>query len=435
MTLKCSRLVRRTGAALMACAVLSASRLAAQDGPLGIPATRAGSGTSWVPDASAMHAWHAKAGAWDLMTHGTAFLQYDRQNGPRGDAQFGSVNWGMLMAARPMGGGTLQLRGMMSLEPFTVGNSGYPLLLQSGETYRGRPLVDRQHPHDLFMEIGMQYDRALTEGVGVSLYLAPVGEPAMGPVAFPHRASAANDPFAPLAHHWQDATHVVFGTVTGGLFTKTVKLEGSLFNGREPDEIRTNFDYAGRSLDSYSGRLTWNPSENWSLSGSFAYLHSPEGLNPGESQHRIGASAQYARARADGGSVALTAVYGGNRHAGESTIDPSYLIEGNVDFRARHSVFGRFESVRKDAADLALASPVPTGPASITEFVLGYAYDLRTTGPIRIGVGLRGSINIVPNSLEPRYGSRTPSGIALFMRFRPAAMAAMGAGHHHVMEN
>jgi len=426
--------VRRAGALLTTGALLFGSPLAAQGAPLGISATRAGSGTTWMPDASPMHAVHAAAGQWTLNAHGTVFLQYDRQNGPRGSTQFGSINWGMLMAARPMGGGTLQLRGMISLEPFTVGNSGYPLLLQSGETYRGTPLVDRQHPHDLFMELAVQYERAITKDLGISLYAAPVGEPAVGPVAFMHRPSAANDPFAPLSHHWQDATHVVFGTVTAGLFTKTFKLEASLFNGREPDEIRTNFDYAGRSLDSYAGRLTWNPTAQWSVSGSFAYLHSPEGLTPDESLLRIGGSAMYARALADGGSLALTAVYGANRHDGASHLEPSYLAEGNVDFRARHSLFGRVESLKKDAADLALASSTSIASAQITEFVLGYAYDLNTTGPARIGVGVRGSVHLIPNSLASLYGSNMPSGVALFLRIRPAAMATMGAGHHHTMK-
>ncbi|HEV2641193.1 MAG TPA: hypothetical protein VGT98_00725, partial [Candidatus Elarobacter sp.] len=222
--------------------------------PLGIPMARMGSGTSWLPDATAMHASHAMLGTWELMLHGVAFLQYDDQGGKRGDRQLGSTNWGMLMAGRDLAGGRLNLRGMVSAEPFTVGSRGYPLLLQSGEAYRGQPLHDRQHPHDLFMEIAALYDHAIGNDLAVSLYAAPVGEPAIGPVAFPHRASASSDPLAPLGHHWQDATHVSFGVITTGLYTRTVKLEGSIFNGREPDAIRTNFDYKGRSLDSYAGR-------------------------------------------------------------------------------------------------------------------------------------------------------------------------------------
>src|SRR4029453_18668658 len=198
--------------------------------PFGIPMTRMGSGTTWLPDASAMRAWHVTTGSWMLMVHGDAFLQYDHQGGPRGADQVGSINWAMLMAMRQLGGGTLHLHGMLSAEPLTIGAQGYPLLLQSGETYQGEPLHDRQHPHDLFMELSALYERAISRRIGVMLYVAPVGEPAIGPVAYMHRPSSLNDPFAPLAHHWTDATHITYGVVSAGLFTKHVKLEGTLFN-------------------------------------------------------------------------------------------------------------------------------------------------------------------------------------------------------------
>jgi len=203
--------------------------------PFGMPMTRMGSGTAWLPDASAMRAWHFMAGPWMLMVHGDAFLQYDHQGGPRGDDQVGSINWAMLMAMRQLAGGTLHLHGMASAEPLTIGKRGYPLLLQSGETYQGVPLHDRQHPHDLFMELSALYERPITQRLGVLVYAAPVGEPAIGPVAYMHRPSALNDPFAPLAHHWTDATHITYGVLTAALFTRNVKLEATLFNGREPD--------------------------------------------------------------------------------------------------------------------------------------------------------------------------------------------------------
>jgi hypothetical protein len=377
-----------------------------------------------------MHAVHWKAGEWTLMGHGVAYLQYDNQGGPRGSAQVGSVNWGMLEARRKVGGGEMRLRGMLSLEPFSVGARGYPLLLQSGEAYRGAPLVDRQHPHDVFMEIAAQYEHAIGKDLALSLYVAPVGEPAVGPVAFPHRASAANDPLAPISHHWQDATHISFGTVTAGLFTRTVKLEGSIFNGREPDENRTNFDYRGRSLDSWAGRVTWNPATQWSLSGSFAYLKSPEGLHPDESVHRVTASALYVRPIASDGSLAVTAVYGANRRSGEGATEPSYLVEGNLDFRGRHSVFSRLEYVRKETGDLSLPASVGADAVNVGEATLGYAYDLNRTGPMRIGIGLDASLNFVPQSLEPLYGSRAPTGLAVFLRLRPSPMAKT----HHMMK-
>jgi len=171
------------------------------EAPLGIPETRLGSGTSWLPDSSPMHASHFTLGAWTLMVHGSAFLQYDRQGGTRGDDQVALLDWAMLAASRSLAGGQLDLRGMLSTDPWGVGSAGYSLLLQTGESNRGVPLHDHQHPHDLFMEVAALYRRAVAKNLGVSLYLAPVGEPAVGPVAFPHRPSAANDPLAPISHH------------------------------------------------------------------------------------------------------------------------------------------------------------------------------------------------------------------------------------------
>ncbi len=168
-------------------------------GPLGIPESRTGSGTSWLPDASPMHAAHKMVGNWTLMLHGVGVLQYDWQGSARGSNQVGFVNWAMAMATRPVGNGQLQLRSMLSAEPWTIGSRGYPLLLQSGESYKGAPLHDRQHPHDLFMELAALYDRPVASNLAVSLYLAPVGEPAVGPVAYPHRPSAFGDPLAPGA--------------------------------------------------------------------------------------------------------------------------------------------------------------------------------------------------------------------------------------------
>jgi hypothetical protein len=393
------------------------------DGPLGIPMERTGSGTSWLPDDSPMHAHHVMAGAWELMLHGAVFGMYDKQGSRRGDEQFASVNWGMLMATRELGGGRLQLRGMLSAEPWTVGANGYPLLLQTGESYQGRPLHDRQHPHDLFMELAAVYEHAVTDRVGVSLYVAPVGEPAIGPVAYPHRPSAMNDPMAPLGHHWQDATHISFGVLTAGLFTHSVRLEGSIFNGREPDENRTNFDYRGRSLDSYAGRLTWNPSSRWSLSGSYAYLESPEALDPDESVHRVDGSIMYGRTVGRRGELATTFVFGANRHAGADHLEPSYLLESNLEIGGAHSIFGRAEYVRKSGEDLVLGPTAPAGALDITSLAGGYVYEFDRAGTVRTGIGGRVSVDLIPGSLEPYYGTRAPAGFAIYLRFRPQRMS------------
>ncbi|MEO9116427.1 MAG: hypothetical protein ABI311_09710 [Gemmatimonadaceae bacterium] len=412
--------------------------------PLGIPMQRMGSGTSWLPDATTMHASHSMLGSWAMMLHGVAFLQYDYQGTKRGDSQLGSVNWGMLMASHDLAGGRLSLRGMVSAEALTVGSQGYPLLLQSGESYRGKPLYDRQHPHDVFMELAAMYDHAIGDNLAVSVYAAPVGEPAIGPVAFPHRASAANDPLAPISHHWQDATHISFGVLTTGIYTRTVRLEASIFNGREPDAVRTNFDYNGRSLDSYAGRLTVNPNENVSVSGSYAYLKSPEQLNPLESLHRISASVLYDRSFRGLGDWSSAVIYGGNKHAGETRISNSLVTESNLNLDQSNTVFGRAEFVEKGPEDLPVSGMIPPLPASeappfrynVGELTLGYVREVAPMHAGSLGIGAAGTINLIPATLRSTYGTRTPIGITVFLRLRPGIMnlqshAGQKAGHDH----
>lgn len=389
-------------------------------GPLGIPESRTGSGTSWLPDASPMHAAHKMVGGWSVMLHGIGVLQYDWQGGPRGSNQVGLVNWAMAMATRPLGNGQLQLRSMLSAEPWTIGSRGYPLLLQTGESYKGAPLHDRQHPHDLFMELAALYDRPIASNLALSLYLAPVGEPALGPVAFPHRPSAFGDPLAPLSHHWQDGTHITFGVLTAGLFTRTVKLEASWFNGREPDEKRTNFDYSGRRLDSYSGRVSINPGPHSSLSAWYSYLKSPEELQPDESLHRIGAALLTTKPMGKDGNWSNALIYGANDMIGPGGPQSSVVLETTLEPDRRNSFFGRAEYVRKSAEELVVTGVPPTTEYNIAALALGYARTVGTFEGLHLAVGVRGSVNLVPTSLEASYGSRTPAGLAVYFRLRPA---------------
>lgn len=407
-----------------------------RNGPLDLPTERTGSGTSWLPDASPMYAAHRMLGAWTVMLHGEAFLQYDAQGSSRGGHQFGSINWGMLMASHDFGSATtpnatsrLTLRTMLSLDPATVTPHGYPLLLQSGESYRGVPLHDRQHPHDFFMEVAAMYDRQLTHTFGMQLYAAPVGEPAVGPVAFMHRPSAANDPFGPITHHWQDATHISFGVLTAGLYTTTIKLEGSLFNGREPDEHRWDFDF--RRLDSYSGRLTVNPNARWSLQGSYAFLNSPEALEPDESVHRTTASAMYGRPFGTTGDWSTTFVYGANKHSGDHPLANSGLVETNLTLNTHNTVFARAEYVQKSAADLVIPPP-SDDHFDVGAITLGYVRELATGPAGDLGLGARGTVNLIPTTLRPTYGTRTPLGLGVFLRYRPSgAHMSAAAGMHH----
>ena len=411
-------------------------------GPLGQPMERTGSGTSWLPDVSPMYAVHRMFGAWAVMLHGQAFLQYDDQGSDRGGRQLGSINWGMAMATHDFGAPStdghatsrLTLRTMLSLEPLTVTPHGYPLLLQTGESYNGVPLHDQQHPHDLFMEVAAQYDRQLTQHLGWELYAAPAGEPASGPVAFMHRPSAANDPFAPISHHWQDATHISFGVLTTGFFTETMKVEGSWFNGREPDQYRYNLDM--RRLDSYAGRVTMNPDPHWSLEGSYAFLKSPEALTPDVSQHRVTAAALYGRHIGSQGDWSTSLIYGANKSSDEAALSNSGLLETNLNLDGHNAIFGRAEFVQKSAADLALPSimiPAPGGgqqaipPFAGRQFNLGvlavgYVHELLTGHAGSLGLGARGAVNMVPDALRPYYGTRAPLGLGIFLRYRPNKM-------------
>ncbi|MGH9337224.1 MAG: hypothetical protein ACRD21_26050, partial [Vicinamibacteria bacterium] len=274
------------------------------------PHTRDATGTSWQPDSTPMEGVHFRAGGFDGMLHGFLNLGFMGESGPRGKNEaFGT---GMLMvgARRELGGGALGLRFMGSLEP-VMGPSGYSLLLQTGETANGEPLLDRQHPHDAFMEVAATYSRGVGRDSSWFVYLAPVGEPAIGPPAFMHRSSSGENPLAPVTHHWFDSTHITYGVITvGGVVANRAKIEASVFNGREPDERRWNIEELG--LDSYSVRFTANPTPNWSFQASMASLNEPERLHPGIDYLRLSASATYNRPREDG-NWQTTVAWGRNK--------------------------------------------------------------------------------------------------------------------------
>jgi hypothetical protein len=404
--------------------------------PLGVSMDRMGSGTTWIPDAVPLPSRHFMADRWEMMLHGFAFGQYDNQGEPRGDSQFGSLNWGMFMASHELAGGRFQARTMLSLDPATVTAQGYPLLLQTGESLRGRPLHDRQHPHDFFMELGTMYERAVSKHVGVELYAAPSGEPALGPVAFMHRPSAMDNPLAPIGHHWQDATHISFGVLTGGIFTHRWKLEGSAFNGREPDDRRWNFDPI--KLDSYSGRFTVNPTDRWSLEAGYGYIDSPEALRPAESVHRITASAIYGRPVGPDGQWATTVLYGANTRASGNGLANSMLLESEAILDRSNTVFGRAEYVRKSAEELVVdVAPfnfAATQAFDVGQVSLGYIRELIGLRGATLGLGAMGALNVVPSSLSGVYGSRTPLGGLLFLRVRPAGIGMHGSSAKQPMD-
>ena len=368
------------------------------------------SGTSWQPESSFMEGIHGLTGDWATMLHGFASAIYDHQSGPRGGDKFFSESMFMAMGQRPLGSGTLTLRGMMSLDP-AMGPSGYPLLLQTGETADGvNPLIDRQHPHDLFMELAGIYSAPIAADTSVFVYFGYPGEPALGPPNFMHRFSAMEDPEAPIAHHWLDATHITYGVITTGAVFKGVKLEASIFNGREPDQYRWNIDPL--RLDSASARLTWNPSSDWSFQVSYGYIKSPEQLEPDIDQHRLTASAIYNK-KLEHGNWQTTLAFGENSDNPGPSLN-AYLLESALGWY-QHTVFARVENVAKN--ELFVSGPLVGQVFNVTKFSLGYVYDIPIGEHFSLGLGAVGSVYALPSALDPYYGA-SPGSYAIFTRVK-----------------
>jgi hypothetical protein len=349
-----------------------------QQAGLQLPSPHAGSGTGWQPASVPAYEWMWTSGGWELMAHGVIFADYNQQGGPRGVGKAESVNWGMLMEQHKVGSGVLLFRQMSSAESLTSLHPGFPELFQTGETYHGEPLVDHQHPHNVFAELSALYTLPLTEKVSWELYGGPSAEPALGPVAFLHRAAAAELPMAPLSHHVQDSTHTSFGVVTTGFVIDRVKLEGSVFNGREPNEERWSIQLA--PLDSWSGRASVAPSRNWAAQFSIGRLEHSEALEPG-SQWRQSASVEYNRL-IGGGNWATSVVWGRvHKVAADATLN-SYLLESTVRFHERDYAFSRLELVDKDelfprreCIPLIASERIPSGECEILSSVTDGNWD------------------------------------------------------------
>jgi hypothetical protein len=374
--------------------------------------TREASGTAWQPDASTHEGAHIMRGPWTIMAHATLTGIYDWQEGPRGDEKSFVAGMVMGMAQRPVGDlGTLQLRAMLSPDPF-MGKRGYPLLLASGETADGiTPLVDRQHPHDLFMELSASYSHKLSDKDSVFVYAGLPGEPAFGPPAFMHRLSIMDSPEAPISHHWLDSTHITFGVVTAGYVHDNWKVEASRFRGREPDEHR--YDIEAPKLDSTAVRLSWNPTSNWSLQASWADVKSPEQLEPQVNQTKWSASAIYTVPFGNGGWWSTTAAWG-RRSSGHEDLD-AWVLESALKPNADWTIFGRAERV--DNNEL-LSTGDHHGPTfTVSKASLGAIRDWRLSDHATFGLGGLYAVNFVPGGLEAAYGG-DPNGAMAFVRLK-----------------
>ena len=380
-----------------------------------LPSPHEGSGTSWQPASVTGHAWMWMRGGWELMAHGTIFIDYNQQGGPRGAGKAESVNYGMLMEQHRLGSGTILFREMFSAESLTSPHPGFPELFQTGETYHGEPLVDHQHPHNVFAELAALYTVPLTEKISWELYGGPSAEPALGPVTYIHRASASELPMAPLSHHLQDSTHTSFGVVTTGFVIDRVKLEGSAFNGREPNEQRWSIQLA--PLDSWSGRASIAPGRNWTAQYSIGRLEHPEALEPG-SQWRQTASVEYNRPLRDG-SWASSLIWGRVHKIATGVNLNSYLLESTLNFRQRNYAFSRLELVDKDEL-FPQAAVVST--YRIGAYTFGGVRDLIANKIWQMGLGADVTFYSKPGALDPVYGKQ-PVSFQIFLRMRPARMS------------
>jgi hypothetical protein len=377
------------------------------------PMMREGSGTSWLPDTTPHEGIMGKVGEWSTMWHAYLNLIYDNQGGPRGGEKTFVNGMVMGMAQRQFGDGTFGVRAMLAPDPF-MGPSGYPLLLASGETADGKThLIDRQHPHDLFMELAAIYSHKLSPNSSVFFYAGLPGEPALGPPTFMHRTSGVDNPEAPITHHWLDSTHITFGVLTAGLVLDNWKIEASAFRGREPDQYR--FDIEAPKLDSASARLTWNPIRELSMQVSVGRIRSPESLNPDVNETRVTASATYTQPFGQDNLWSSTFAWGRKILSPGATLD-GYLLETAVIFKKTYTLFARAERV----AETELHEDVPGLDGrilTVNKLTVGGIYDFYRTEHVKFGIGGLVSTYALPSELTPVYGSNPTSGM-VFARMK-----------------
>jgi hypothetical protein len=407
------------------------------------------SGTSIEPSSTPVAMLMRNYRGWTLMLHGSAFIsdiQQQAQNHRGGDKLF-STNWLMPMAMRQLGSdgryGELTLRAMFSLEPATVSGRQYPELFQQGETDFGKPIIDGQHPHDFIMELAALYDLRLGKQTLLSFYAAPIGDPAIGPTAYPHRQSASEDPIAALGHHQEDSTHIAFNVFTGGLTWRWLRFEESGFHGAEPTEQRWGFQPSpnGHAVDSYSSRITFSPTQNWTSQYSIAHIVSPEALYPTENQQRQTASIMYNRpigvhhnttsmpgmdmSTPATGNWATTLLWGRTKSLTDGSIENSYLLESLLQFHTSNYVWTRMENAgRSNELFLPPGSALPPNfeekpIGHVAAYSFGYDRDFRFIPHILTAPGAQFTTYVTPDVLNSTYGHH-PWAVVAFVRFRIA---------------
>lgn len=395
---------------------------------IGEPMSREGSGTSWIPDSSPTYGYMKMFGDGSmLMLHGTMFFRYTSIGSSRDVSvagkgsrnRFDAPSMFMAMYTKPIGEKSqIGLRAMFSLDPIIERGYGYPLLYQSGELFRGEQIHDRQHPHDFISELAASYSYKFNDKTSFFVYGGLPGEPALGPPMYLHRPSGMNNPDAPIGHHWQDATHITYGVITAGVTHGKVKFETSAFNGTEPDENRWAFDKP--RLNSFSGRLSFNPTKEWAFQISHGYLKYPERAEPDlKVMRRTTASAMFNRTFSQNQNWANTFVWG--RNSSDEGNSNALLFESNYAFD-KNNIFGRAEQVQKNAHELVLPSPHPEGNFWVGAYSLGYLRDVIKDKGVDVGLGGMATFNTNPASISSFYGGTSHAGWQLFVRLRPSRM-------------
>jgi hypothetical protein len=362
---------------------------------------------------------------WTLATDANVFFGFNYQRRKFRDfSEWESQNWVAGTLERRAPGGTLRIHSMWSLEALTLRDVGSPQVFQTGETFRGAPLVDYQHPHDLVMGLGAEYRRATR--VGTLIGAADlVGPPALGPAPFMHRPSARDNPQAPLSHHYLDSTHITPGVIGGGLEAGAWRADASWFRGREPDENRLDIDLG--ALDSTAARLSWTRG-GWAAQVSGALLTQPERVTPADAK-QLTASLAYAGGD-DRRGIAWLAAFGQRREIHGNL--EAYLFEAHVRAGSRTTVYTRVESAAKSILDVGFH---PVGifhrhrQSQVSALTAGYVRDAFQSRAGAVGLGADVTGYLVPANLKNSYGS--PLSFHLFLRYRAPAPARGQESHVH----
>jgi hypothetical protein len=386
-------------------------------GIFGLPRSRFGSGTTWLPDASPLHAAVPHMGKWGLLFHGNLYTGYNWYSSDRGGQRFMGRNTLMGALFRTFKQSELLLRLAMSFEPLTIGPRGYPQILQTGQTSNGKRIHDTMYALDFFRELAVTYQWEVTPKWAGLVYAALAGEPALGPVTFTQRVSASADPLAPLGFQAQEASHASFGVLTVGAFTRKLKLEASWFNGEVPGRYR--FRISLRKPDSYSLRATWNPGAHWSMQASYGFLEKPVPSDP-RHQHRVSASATYTQWTQNDAGLAATLSFA-ERVDTDLNVSTAFMAEAYWNIDGNHAVFTRWELLQKSGQELVLKEP-GTELYAVGSISGGYVYYFGPYITLAPGLGVRGSINPMEDDLAREYGSRVAYGVMAFAQLRTSAL-------------